>query len=161
MRIDKPQARIDAHDAISIAAMTMGRCCDRRHEAKFFNVGDKVWLRLHKGYTMPDHLPRKYGQQYAGPLEVTERVGRLAYRLRLPPGWKIHDVISVDHLEPHNFDPFRRQLAPIQPVRTINQQIDRILSELKTRGQQQTQYLVGFDGLGQEFNQWMNAGMVL
>ncbi|KAL2138959.1 hypothetical protein VTI28DRAFT_5999 [Corynascus sepedonium] len=111
-----PQLRLDTHDAITIASMTMKYHYDRRHTPQFFKAGDKVWLRLHRGYNMPstDVVSRKFGQQYAGPLEITERVGRAAYRLRLPPSWKIHDVVSIDHLESHTFDPYGRQLPAIQ-----------------------------------------------
>jgi hypothetical protein len=54
------------------------------------------------GYTIPvnDAISRKLGQQYAGLFTVAERVGRLAYKLDLPPTWKVHPVISVQHLEP-------------------------------------------------------------
>jgi len=47
---------------------------------------------------------KKFGGQYAGPFKITERIGRLAYRLELPQNWKINDVISIDHLEPAVFD---------------------------------------------------------
>jgi hypothetical protein len=42
---------------------------------------------------------------------VLERVGRLAYRLDIPPDSRIHPVISVAHLEPAptGEDPWHRQ----------------------------------------------------
>jgi hypothetical protein len=39
------------------------------------------------------------------PVYVLERVGRSAYRLAFPTQWRIHPVISVDHLEPYTLDP--------------------------------------------------------
>ncbi|KAJ5598045.1 hypothetical protein N7537_008129 [Penicillium hordei] len=63
---------------------------------KHFAIGDKV-LRIGRGYNIPinDAISRKLGQQYAGLFTVVERLGRLAYRLQLPPTWKIHSVVSV------------------------------------------------------------------
>ncbi|EAQ91761.1 hypothetical protein CHGG_03696 [Chaetomium globosum CBS 148.51] len=150
-----PQLRMEAHDAVAIAAMTMKHYYDRRHMPRFFDVGSKVWLRVHKGYNMPatDLIGPKFSQQYAGPLEVVERVGRSAYRLRLPPSWRIHDVVSIDHLEPHTFDPYGRQLPAIQPVTTHNQTVKAIVSH-RLRGNG-NQYLVKYDGLGAEFDQWL------
>ncbi|KAL7621436.1 hypothetical protein AAE478_008758 [Parahypoxylon ruwenzoriense] len=48
-----PAARIDAADAVAIASMSMKKYYDARHTPKFFRVGDRVYLRLHKGYTLP------------------------------------------------------------------------------------------------------------
>ncbi|KAJ5955600.1 hypothetical protein N7501_009879 [Penicillium viridicatum] len=52
-----------------------------------FAVGDKLLLRIRRDYNIPmnDAISRKLGQQYAGLFTVVERVGRLAYKLQLPP----------------------------------------------------------------------------
>lgn len=58
-------------------------------------------------------LSRKLGQQYAGLFTILERVGRLAYKLDLPPSWRVHNVISIQHLEPAPKEegPFGRELG--------------------------------------------------
>ena len=81
--------------------------------------GDNVYIRLHKGYDIPATavLGPKYSQQYAGPFKILEKVGRLAYRLKLPAHWRIHPVLSVAQLEPcldPAADPFSRP-RPNQP----------------------------------------------
>ncbi|KAJ6043163.1 uncharacterized protein N7446_001359 [Penicillium canescens] len=69
--------------------MQIKKYYDRKHTPKHFCVGDKVLLRLGRGYDIPVN-------QYAGRFTVLERVGRLAYRLDLPGTWKrVHPVISV------------------------------------------------------------------
>ena len=79
----KVVARKEAPDAISFATMTQKYYYDRKHQPMFLNPGDEVLLRLHKGYDIPATAVtgKKYGQQYAGPFKVVDRVGRLAYRL--------------------------------------------------------------------------------
>ncbi|KAK4865001.1 hypothetical protein LT330_001624 [Penicillium expansum] len=112
--------RQDAAECLKYAAMQMKDYYDRRHQPKHFAVGEKVLLRIGRGYNIPvnDAVSRKLGQQYAGLFTVTERVGRLAYRLELPPTWRIHPVISVQHLEPAPFpDPFDRE-PPDDPPAT-------------------------------------------
>jgi hypothetical protein len=73
----------------------------------------------------------------------------------LPPSWKIHDVVSIDHLEPHTFDPYGRHLPAIQPVTTEDHPIKKILAQRITAGKHW--YLVQFEGLGQEFDQSANG----
>lgn len=54
-----PTARIQAHDALALAAITTKQHYDRRHITKFHQVGDKVLLRLHKGCRIPDIVARE------------------------------------------------------------------------------------------------------
>lgn len=68
-------------------------------------------LRLHKGYLIPSTLDvtKKLTQQYVGPFLIKEKMGRLAYKLDIPPDWKIQPILSVAQLEPApppNADPF-------------------------------------------------------
>ena len=48
---------------------------------------------------MPSAWNKKIGEQYAGLFRVLEKVGRLAYKLELLSGWKIHLVFSIAHLK--------------------------------------------------------------
>lgn len=59
-------------------------------------------LRLHKGYFIPSSagITKKLTQQYVGPFRVLEKVGQLAYKLDVPPDWKIYPVFLVAQLKP-------------------------------------------------------------
>lgn len=92
-------AYIDAKDAIAFASLRIKEYYDARHQRKFFNVDDLV-NRLHRGYRIPVITSRKIGQQLVRPFKVLKRIGRLAYQLELPDNIRIHDVISIAHLEP-------------------------------------------------------------
>ena len=48
-----PIARIELSDAIDLAAMTSKFYYDNKHKAVFFDIGDPVYLRLSKGYSVP------------------------------------------------------------------------------------------------------------
>ena len=71
---------IDAQDTIDFASIRIKEYYNSHHQPMFFNVGDLVKLRLHRGYKVPE-VSSKFGQQFVGPFKVLERIGRLAYRL--------------------------------------------------------------------------------
>ena len=130
----------------------------------FFNINDKVYLRLHKGYDIPA-AHRKFGQQYAGPFTILARIGKQAYKLDFPAAWRIHPVISVVHLEPaeNDDDPFQRARPTRNPPVFVegdtdefkSYEIERIMAKRVTRNGT-TQYLVRWKGYGPEDDQWYN-----
>ena len=158
---DYRPSHIDAKDAIAFAAMRMKAYYDSRHQARFFNVNDLVNLRLNRGYQIPSGL-KKIGPQLVGPFKVIERIGRLAYRLELPGNMRIHNVISVAHLEPAtdpSEDPYHRHHSP-PPAVTIDGEDEYVIDKLvrkrrvrKGRGWS-VQYLIRWKGYGPEHDTW-------
>ena len=162
--------RIDAAEAIATAQMAMKKFYDERHLPKSFAVGDKVYLRLHKGYSIPTVVNKKLSPQYAGPFEVLERVGRLAYRLKLPPHWEVHPVISIAHLEPYYEDTFQRP-RPDHPSTIFTEgdddsyqsfEIERLIDKRVAirRGRKEIDYLVRWKGYGPEYDQWYHESLL-
>ena len=103
--VGSPQAaRQDADECAKYAAMVIKQRYDQRHTPIFFSAGDYVYLRLAQGadpgYVLPSrNITRKLSQRHIK-CRVIERVGRLAYRLQLPPELAgAHPVVSVQHLE--------------------------------------------------------------
>lgn len=130
---------IDAQDTLVFAAVRMKEYYDTKHKPIFFNVGDFVHLRLHRGYKIVGVQSKKLGQQFAGSFKVTERIGRLAYRLKLTPTMKIYDVISVVYLESatsSDSDPYERQSTVPSAVIVDNHkeyEIDRLIRKKERR----------------------------
>jgi len=66
---------------------------------KPFNNGDKVWLEgthLKLPYDTMKLAPRRYG-----PFMVVTKISDVAYRLKLPDAWKIHNVFHMSLLTPY------------------------------------------------------------
>ena len=61
-----------------------------------WKVGDKVWQ---EGKNLHLHYPtKKLVPCWEGPFEISHVVSPLAYRLHLPPTWKIHNVFHASLL---------------------------------------------------------------
>nr|GEV04554.1 putative reverse transcriptase domain-containing protein [Tanacetum cinerariifolium] len=74
---------------------------DKRHKPLEFKVGDLVLLKLssQKG-VVRFGKKGKLALRYAGPFEIVESVGPVAYRLKLPPELScIHDTFHVSNLK--------------------------------------------------------------
>lgn len=155
---------VDARDAIALAAMTAKRLHDKTFAAQFFDVGDYVSLRLHRGYTVPGLRERnpKLTQQFGGPFKILERIGKLAYRLELPASMaRMHPVVSIAHLEPAtapHADPYHRYAAAavlpavdeLIPERLLRRRVQR-----RRNGGRYIQYLVRWIGLGVQHDNWV------
>jgi hypothetical protein len=153
-------ARADAEDASTHAAYHIARNYNRKHKDLSLKVGDKAYIGLGTGYKLRGIPKAKLGLQRVGPFNIVEKVGRLAYKLDLPDGWKIHPVISIVHLEPAKDDPFGREVVPPPPVEVEGEEywkIETIIRrELRGRGRnRRIHYLVRWKGYGPEFDEWL------
>ena len=164
------QARVKAADAISFAQIQQKYHYDRRHQPMYFKVGEKVLLRLHKGYSIPQPAgmtkEAKLSQQYVGPFDIVAKVGKQAYRLDIPDHWRVHPVFSVAQLEPwpNDSDPFDRP-QPEEPDSIFVEgdtpkwksfELERILNK-RTHPSGKIEYLVKWKGYGPQHDRWYNV----
>ena len=80
---------------------------DKRRRPLEFQVGDAVFLKVAplKG-VMRFGKKGKLSPRFIGPFEITERIGKVAYRLALSPELSsVHDVFHVSMLKKYVSDP--------------------------------------------------------
>eukprot|EP00854_Cymbomonas_tetramitiformis_P029478 gene29478-biopygen30678 len=107
----------DARQRLELAQQRQCEQFDGRHGQREYAVGDLVWIEA-KHLTekvMDRSICRKLTKRWHGPVPVTERFfsdmqmtmpeadsgAPVAYRLRLPPHWRIHDVFAQHRLKPY------------------------------------------------------------
>ena len=91
-----------------------------------YEIGDKVFLKVYLWKKIL-HFGRKgkLSPRFIGPYEILERVGPVAYRLKLPLELaKLHDVFYVSMLRRYRFD-----TSHILPVQDIQGQEDFTFDE--------------------------------
>ncbi|OIT08821.1 hypothetical protein A4A49_60772 [Nicotiana attenuata] len=98
----------EAADCLKVAQKCMKKYADQNRRPLEFKVGDKVLLKLtpqiwKKIDTRVRH--RALVSRYDGPFDVIEKVGEVAYRLKLPERMKIHPTFHVSYLRPYVEDP--------------------------------------------------------
>ncbi|KAM2808876.1 hypothetical protein PS2_043707 [Malus domestica] len=89
---------------------------DKHATDRVYKVGDWVFLKLSpwKG-VVRFGKKGKLSPRYIGPYQIIERVGKVVYRLELPPELsKVHDVFHVSRLRHYIFDP--SLVIPPQPL---------------------------------------------
>ena len=115
----------------------------------YFDIEDIINLRLYKGYNILDITSHKIEAQFADPFEVTKRINKLAYRLKLSNNMRIYNVVSVAMLEPlpAKSDLYRRRLSPSNAVVIDNEDeyvIEKLVRKRRIRRGREwfTQYLI-------------------
>ena len=107
---ERSLCRQKAVNAISFANARAKLHYNKTHKHLEFKVGDMVYLRLHHSYTLPDMTNKKLSNQRVSLFEVLQKIGQLAYKLKLPPVMRIHPVVSIAQLEPsEGADPYHRR----------------------------------------------------
>ncbi|XP_061493732.1 uncharacterized protein LOC133389722 [Rhineura floridana] len=125
-----------------------------RHEGPTIRVGDKVWLSTR--YLPMAGRCRKLQDRRVGPFEVEAQVNPVAYRLKLPPTFKMHPVFhrALLMLEASP-DPHWPQSEPAPPLIVSGEEkyeVERILDSRKLRGR--LQYLIHWKGYDQTERSW-------
>jgi hypothetical protein len=92
--------RMAAKDALRRAQVLFEKSYNNSHQNIEFEVGEHVLVNIHS-MNLPESKERgnKFEWKCEGPSEITESVGSVAYRLRIPHSYNIHPVISILHLE--------------------------------------------------------------
>ncbi|XP_042942595.1 uncharacterized protein LOC122276751 [Carya illinoinensis] len=92
----------------------MKKYADLKRTEREFTIGEWVYLCLqpYRQTSVSQRRGLKLAPRYYGPFQVLERVGSMAYLLKLPPSSKIHTTFHVSQL--------KKKIGEITPLATIH-----------------------------------------
>ncbi len=158
----------ETRDALQKAATNMKQQYDKRKVSSCdYQVGNKVWLD-----STNLHLPRpkkKLDDKRVGPFMIEGKAGAAAYKLKLPPHWKIHPRFNEKLLTPYIPPAFLNQeVPPPPPPDLINDEEEFEIKEILDsrprtirggRGKKSydvIDYFVKWKGWTREHNSWVH-----
>lgn len=86
-------------DAISFINIKIKIYFDKRHLLFLMKSNNKIFLRLHKEYTLSNKNNAKLFNQRCDFFVIKRRIDRLTYELELFFKWKIHSIIFIAQLK--------------------------------------------------------------
>ena len=105
-RLQEWQDQVDhARHNLVKAAERMKHYADSGRCNVEFKVGDRVFLKMDPiQFKTPKGLSTALGRRFDGPFTVEGKVGRVAYKLKLPVHMRVHNVFHVSQLRPYHAD---------------------------------------------------------
>lgn len=159
----RDQLLLNLRSHLQLAQHRMKQFADRKRTEREFLVNDWVFLKIHpyRQKSLANRTVHKLSPRYYGPYQILERIGTVAYRLKLPPNSKIHPVFHVSLL--------KKRIGEGLPVSTTLPQFDssgdiiwqplRVLDMgVRTKKKQRiTTWLVQWKGMSEEDATWEDA----
>ncbi|KAH7562161.1 reverse transcriptase [Bipolaris maydis] len=132
--------------------LTTSKAANRlRIEGPTFKEGDKVFLSRQNLKTK--RPCKKLDNLRVGPFEILEKIGPVNYKLRLPPGMKVHPIFHKKLLEPAPQD---AELAEDIELENDEYMVEAV-KDLRKIGRQ-WKYLVKWQGWPDSQNTWEPEG---
>ena len=144
----------DCEEALSAYKRAQTHMAGYTVKEPVYEEGDLVWLEgsnLHIA-----NLPKKLAPRRYGPFPIIKKLSKVAYRLRLPACWHIHNVFHASLLTPFTSSPQSSQKlsSPLPDLVDGNEEweVERILQDKFIRGKQH--FLVRWKGYSSAEDTW-------
>ncbi|KAI0497126.1 hypothetical protein KFK09_023454 [Dendrobium nobile] len=131
------------------AQQIMKKQADGHRKDIQFAAGERVFLKLrpYRQKTVANRRNEKLAPRYFGPYEVLEKIGSVAYRLKLPPSATIHPVFHVSQLR----KAIGEYTANSELPATLTEDLEVILEPMELKGVRQKE-----DKTKEVLIQWKN-----
>ncbi|KAJ4699844.1 Ty3/gypsy retrotransposon protein [Melia azedarach] len=145
------------------AAKKMKKWADKKRRDVEFQEGDLVMVKLlPQQFKSLRKVHKGLVRRYEGPFPIVKKVGKVSYRVLLPPKLKIHPVFHVSMLKPYHGDeedPSRGESkrAPTAVVTSFDKEVECILADRRVRKRgvpNYNEYFVKWKGLPESEATW-------
>ena len=129
----------NARTALHQAKDRMKQMADRNRTDRSLEIGDYALLSTKHLKLKKPSVAKKFCPVFVGPFMVTERIGRSAYRVQLPEGNTMHNVIHISKLWKYNrVEGDADDLRP--PLWLETDEMPEITDILRVRGKEGRKY---------------------
>ena len=147
--------RSRARDALARAQARQVRAYNAGRREEEFEEGDEVLLNPHSLELVDvQGTGRKLLQRRIGPFTVTEKINPVVYRLHIPPEYRLHPVVNIQHLTKYHRaseDGERPTLPDLRELATEEEyEVERIVGHRYNAARKRKEYLVRWKGYGPE-----------
>jgi hypothetical protein len=157
-----------ANDALQLSQYNQKLYYDQKRRQEEFKVGDMVYLstKRYKDYGSIFYASKQtatvFEPRNLGPFSIIQKISSHAYKLKLPPSFRIHPVIHIRYLTKHiTTDRFssREVIPPPETVMddgTIEFEVESILSHrVRKYGRgSRLEYLIHWKGYQSHDDTW-------
>src|SRR6266481_5185525 len=127
-----------------------------------FHLREQVWLDA--SHLKLPHQKAKLTPKCLGPFKNIQEISPVAYRLELPPNWRIHDVFHASLLTPYYetaaHGPNFSQPPPDLIDGEEEYEVERIVAHRQFGRSKWLQYLIKWKGYPKSDNTWEPADQV-
>ena len=97
--VDQMKIALEEEQAnLSVAAHRAKAHADMSQREEKYEVGDEVVPAM-RHLCVNEHVPVKLRRRWIGPFSIVKVISLMAYRLNLPPNWRIHPVFHLSNLK--------------------------------------------------------------
>src|SRR6266481_4538682 len=127
-----------------------------------FRLREQVWLDA--SHLKLPHQKAKLTLKRLGPFKIIQEISPVAYRLELPPSWRIHDVFHASLLTPYHETTAHGPNFTRPPPDLIDgeeeYEVERIVAHRQFGRLKRLQYLIKWKGYPESDNTWEPADQV-